>query len=46
MVGDESQGGPRWGQLTGDIVSPITETDQVEGLKEVRFVLDDCDRDS
>jgi hypothetical protein len=35
MVGDESKGGPRWAQLTGDIVSPVIETEQIEGLKEV-----------
>ena len=46
MVGDESKGGPRWAQLTGDIVSPVIETEQIEGLKEVTFVLDDCDREA
>lgn len=46
MVGDESKGGPRWAQLTGDIVSPVIETEQIEGLKEVTFVLDDGDREA
>ena len=46
MVGDESKGGPRWARLTQDIASLLIETEQIEGLKEVRFVLDDCDRET